>query len=1098
MTGAIGFQVPEETGALAISDIGVTGQQGFVQDLPAPTSKLVLHLATLAQSDRTRRAVAPVATGSVTIFAQPSPDEKVSGLSLQTVSLRVCLGLPRSPSWLLQCDTLKELSKAIKDFIVEPTVPLPDDLVETIAAYLRRHQKYDEAASDRLQEELMLIFDKYVRGNPATSGAWMGIMRRLLPVLQTPERILAWFDACRGLLDKTDHEKNIVNETIAALMDVVTLADEYHEIADDDSASNPFIDRLFTTWLDKFYPAYSEGNATAEHNERMLRDALGHFGRKRPKEFFASLNSCFIKKQYRKATLRFFCDYLQSQPPHLHQIMQTPLFTNLLTCLQQDTSTTVISAALTALIMLLPHMPSSLVPHLPTLFNIYARLLFWERERSGVLELPSHDSEQASRWEICSFEPETEDVTITHLSNYYTILYGLYPINFMDYIRKPQRYMRHANVSNPDEIEVQPTEIRHQSEQFRRCHVLHPNLYTLTIESEKTDFGRWIKSEAAEVVAECMSLCLAPETQHFVDQELPHLSGPSIAVINDDSDRVRSDPGLLSSSVTKVNHWRNAHLSSTDSIASDRTPSTMMRRGSLSSQRSARDSGELRFRETTLDSPTLPPQLAQSASHTQLQDMIKSNKVIKSSLHQSLANDSVPSLALSHQDSVADRPPTSMLPPPQTHSPASVTDGNAQIAHLQRQILLLQNDLSFERYLKQQHMAHIGELRRRQMVEAATEAETQNLILMNRNLKSRYEEAKMAETQVRKESEKSRALAKKWEADLANKVKTLREDSKKTHAELENARRELEESRREGDKLRRLVCDAEVKELNARQNMQSIEIHGAEIDRLKAEVNRLTRSERDNQAREVERQTAVNSAKDAQNQVEALKLKLAAAESEVQRTKKLFQTQVASLQGQISTAQEERDKPGSHSIKVLESALTANRAKQAEQEKQYKQLSRKYTALQSSLFDMQSEATVGPPRQQQTIERPRIPEPEMEYLSTSASMAGSPMLARPKPRRLLSDAEIYGTTAYSVTPSLGSNPPTPTSAVLHPLQQTVSAGPEGPDSLSMSPDSRYFSGGFGSKIRKESKDRQKDDNGKPKKEKRSTAFRGIRGFVNNS
>ncbi|KAL6861087.1 Hamartin domain-containing protein [Trichoderma novae-zelandiae] len=990
--------------------------------------------------------------------------------------------------------SLKELSKAIKDFIVEPTVPLPDDLIDTIAAYLRKREKYDDAASDRLQDELLLIFDKNVRGNPTASGAWLAILRRLLTVLRTPERILVWLEACKGILDKTGFDKNVVAEAMEFLDEVVAVSDEHHDDSGSDSAVNPLIDRLFEIWMEEFQPARFEGYQPSEHGEKMLGDALGKFGKKRPKEFFSSLDGYLIKKKYRKASLNFICSFIQSQPPHLHQVAQTPLFTDLLTCLQQDTSTTVVSAALTALIMLLPHMPSSLVPHLPTLFNIYARLLFWEKERSGTLESPFHDSEQASRWEVYAFEPEMEDTNIPHLSHYYTILYGLYPINFMDYIRKPQRYMRHANVPNADEIEVQPTEIRHQSEQFRRSHVLHPNFYTLTIETEKTDLGRWIKSEAAEVVAECMALCISPDSQMFGDHELVHLTDPSAQALNDDLSQLRSDPGLLSSSVTKVNAWRNSHLSTTESIASDRAPSTLMRQGSQSSHRSARESVEAtRAKDFGVESPS-GTQLLQSASHTQLQDLIRSNKAIKSSLHQSLANDSVPSLALSHQESAADRPSTMMTLPPQSHTPVSGENGgnNAQIAHLQRQLLLLQNDLSFERYLKQQHMAHIGELRRRQMAEAATEAEMQNLIMMNRNLKNRCEEAKMAEMQVRKESEKSRAMAKKWEADLANKLKNLREESKKMQTEIDSVRKELEESLRECEKLRKLVCDAEVKELNARQNMQSIEIHGAEIDRLKAEVERLSLSERDYQAREVERMAAVNAAEDAQNQVETLRLQLAASELEVQRTKKLLQSQVAALQAQLSEAREERNRPATASVAV-ESALAASRAKQAEMQKQYSLLTRKYTVLQSSLLDMQLEASVA-------TEKSSIAEGDEDGMSSSTG----PMSMKSGPLRHFSTAEAGEGSGYNATSSPGSHPGTPTSSVLQPLQPTSSAGTGGTDgqgsslNLSMSPERSYFSGGLQSMIRRDSKDKAKDEAGKPKKEKKSLGLRGIRGFVGSS
>ena len=698
----------------------------------------------------------------------------------------------------------------------------------------------------------------------------------------------------------------------------------------------------------------------------------------------------FIQKAYRKSALRFLCDFIRVQPPHLHQILQTSMFANLLTCLQQDTSTTVVSAALTTIIMLLPHMPSSLVPHLPTLFNIYARLLFWGQEISHA---PAHaddeDTTAPAAWETSSFDPDVDDQAIPHLSNYYTILYGLYPLNFMDYIRKPQRYLRHANAPSTDDIDVQPTELRHRSETFRRNHLLHPNFYSLTVESEKTDFSRWIKSEAAEVVADCMGLCTETGLYNFADLSVAVPGGVGSRADTDagDMEANKADVALLSGSAGHTEGWRNSQQ--TDSASSNQTPATMMRR---SSQSSSAGLG----RTAGTDSPTL----TLSASHTQLQDLIQSNKAIKSGLHQSLGNDSVPSL-LSNQESgqgpaqapaaLSSAPP---LIPGMAASPLSLSNSaNTQVAHLQKQILLLQNDLSFERYLKQQHMAHIGDLRRRQMAEAASEAETQNLILTNRNLRSRFEESKKAEMQTKKESEKSRAMAKKWEADLANKLKNLREESKKTHSDLEAVQRELDESRQECHKLRQLVCAAEVKELTWRQNAQSAEVASADADRLKNEITRLTKAERDYQSRDLQRQAAVDSASQAESEVEAFRMKISSLEHDTQRAQSMFQSQVAALQAQLSDTQEERERAPSASANLaVGSALAASRAKQAELQKQYGLLNRKYTALQSSLLDMQSE-------QEQSQQRaPPIVQPSLPQ-TDNLSMSTSPVLVKSRSHR---------------------------------------------------------------------------------------------------
>lgn len=745
-------------------------------------------------------------------------------------------------------------------------------------------------------------------------------------------------------------------------------------------------------------------------------------------------------KLYRKPVLMFFTDYIQSQPPHLHQVAQTSFFEHLLTCLQRDTSTTIVAAALTALIMLLPHMPSALVPHLPTLFNIYARLLFWDRERTGAIELPSHESEQKSDWEVCVYDTATEGLFVGNLSQYYTMLYGLYPINFMDYIRKPQRYLRHANISNADDIEVQPTEIRHQSEFFRRCHLLHPNFYTLTIESEKTDFSRWIKSDAAEVVTDCIGLCTTAEVEQFVDNgSVLEARSPDAAQF---PGRKKSDPLLLSNSVSKVDSWRNAQFASLDGAGA----AGMIRRASHSSQRSNRDGHDLKLRQNA-ESPT---PLTQSPSHTQLQDLIKSNKAIKSGLHQSLANESVASLTLSHADSAADRSIGQAMPPPpiphSSDSPAPTSDFRTQISYLQNQILLLQTELRFERYLKQQHITHIGDLRSRQVEEAATEAETQNLIMMNRSLKSRYEDAKKAEMQVRKESEKSRALVKNREADFQTKMRNLREESKKTHAELNSVREELEIAKTERLKLRNMLSQAEVRELSWKQNMQSIEIHGAEIDRLKAEVERLTLSERDNQAKELAKDEAVNEASQADTKILELKMLLDAQRREVERTKTLFQSQVATLQEQLTEAQEERSRPNGSAHLAVEGALAASRAKQAELQKQNDLLHRKYKVLQSSLLDMNSAAPL-------PVEPSRSQDAELNQ----RSKISSPTSTRPRAHRTVTGPEGHHEGELVTYPIDGRSGP----AISGGSHQPIS--PQRKDSTatqpqSRSPEQRYFGG----------------------------------------
>ncbi|KAF3350625.1 hypothetical protein VdG2_01089 [Verticillium dahliae VDG2] len=934
--------------------------------------------------------------------------------------------------------SLKDLSKAINAYYSNaPTLPLPDELTQAIEAYLDKHEKFDDQTSEKLHDELQVIYNSHVAGQPSRYASFIAIFRRFVTVIRTPARLFHWWDIMGESVEMNAvQEKGLLEESAAGTMDLLMMGDVYEQENKADGAVNPFAERLYLAWMDKHRPIESsqgdESDIGGGSTERPMREGLIAWGKKKPKDFLLLIDKYFIKSEYRSRSARML-------------------------------------------------------------------LLFWDNERTGTVEAASEDNDarsltSASGWEASTFCAESDDLEIRHLASYFTILYGMYPLNFTDYIRKPQRYLRHANAAESDEVDVQPTEIRDRSERFRQSHLLHPNFYTLTIDSEKTDLGRWLNCEPAELVADCMALRVPTDTVSSELMPAAQAAGAASSFFSDGSEGL--DPALLSGSGpdSNIDSWRNTQDSGRESQASSRIQSTVQRQPSQSSHLSNKDSTDTRSRGVDGDSPTLPPHLVVSSSHTHLQDMIQSNKAIKSGLHQSLANDSVPSLALSHADSFPEGlashvPSHAPTPAPVVPSPLSLAGTQTQSAYLQRQVMLLQNDLNFERYLKQQHMAHIGELRRKQVREAASEAEAQHLILANRNLRNRLDDAKKAEMQIRKESERSRTLAKKWESDLSAKLRTLREESKKTKTTEESLRRELLSAKQEGEKLRKIVCDAEVKELNSRQNMQSVEIEAAEISRLKAEVDRLTMSERDLQAKEVERQTAMNSAAESDNRSEILDLKLASKERELEKTKKLCQSQIAALTMQLAEAREGRRPRRTVTAgdeTTAEGTLAASRAKQAELQKQYTNLMRRFTVLQSQYED--GKLAVGSVTSQGRNEFPFRMEGD-----DGSTYSSSPVNVRSRPHRVFSDSDYLdpATSSFNTTPALDTKPSTPAPTV------STSPGTEGAGSGSnASPDQRiYGRGEWGvqNRIRKEEKGKKREDG--DKKEKKSAGIRGIRGFV---
>jgi hypothetical protein len=866
-----------------------------------------------------------------------------------------------------------------------------------------------------------------VKDRPDKYGAFLAILRELRPGLRTPSRIFKWWDRLLDpVMEHVGREKGLAKEVMDHTLDLLA-DDEYNDPAAwSEEGLLPLVNRLLTRWME-VRESQPSLNSSTELKEQMIKEALMAFGKRDPKGFMTALNGFMVKREHRNSALGLLCAFVSSGPPHLHLILQTPLFVNILHSLQKDESTATVNLALIALVMILPFIPSSLVPFLPTLFNIYARLLFWDRDSYFAqqhTEMGAENGEAGAGipWDKSLLDPDYDGHSLSYLPEYFTILYGLYPINFLDYIRKPQRYLRHAN--NAEDIDVQAMEIRDRSERFRKQHLLHPNFYNLTIETEKTDLSRWIKSEADEVLADCMALYVdrTPDYDHI--RPITPAHGAPVSITGGGPDQEGFESALLGS----PSNADASHPALPKPLSLGRPSVLSERPASQSSHPSGCDMSENRSRGQGGDSPTLPSHLVQSSSHTQLQDLIHSNKVIKSGLHQSLTNDSVPSLVLSPQEHGAEKSPTQ---PPRSQPSRALGGSNAelgdQVALLQHQRLLLINDLQYERFIKQQHMIHMGELRRRQIRVSATEAETQNLVMANRSLKQRLDEAKRGEAQVKKEFDHRRNMAKKWETDLSNKLRVLREEQKKWHAEGSELREQLERANAECESLRRIVEEAEKKRLESEQNLVAVDISTAMIESLKGEIARLSASERALQGKELKMKTATQAAMAAEARAEQMALEVAAREELLRQAEEGYRAQIDDLSTQLAKAlRENQRKPANDVAAVYESALSAARTKNTDLQKQYSALMRKFTVLQSQLLDLQSAASSSLARTD----------------AETTPMPKSPIAIRNRPHRGFSDPEIADGTPYSAaSPPLE---PVSTSLGAPSHRPSTPPGPSGP------------------------------------------------------
>ncbi|KAI9787214.1 MAG: hypothetical protein M1839_003449 [Geoglossum umbratile] len=898
--------------------------------------------------------------------------------------------------------SLKEVVRALILALSSPKLShsLPEELQQVVQLYLDRHQNIEDHESQRLHDELLNLYNKYVAKDADKHPTFMAALRQLRPAIKGTTRLLEWWDLLvRPTLDSLGQEKAVISDAGAILLSVLVYDEDEDEDGEKARASAIFTGKLLEVYLDKTRLLTGDGQKVLPEDERYrfvsnhLESLLVSFGRKRPKDFLTAIDALVVEREYRSQALSLLGTFVRFQPPHLHQVLQTPLLEHLLTCLMVDTSTTVLSLALTTLVMFLPHIPNSLVPYLPRLFIVYSRILCWERyspARSDESEdadrpMPKPGSISDPTWGKLDYSFDSTDSTIPELVHYFTFLYGLYPLNFMSYIRKPYKYLQNARFPGADEADLDEVAIRHRTEQFQQIHLLHPNFFNMTVEAELTDLNRWMKSEPADVVAECMGLCATipscpddpgpPPTAKLPD--IPEAFVPtedipmqSLLSMDEEGLTVGNEVGSLGECRPHSN-WRNTQSTLAVSHLSYGAPEHLqiLRKSSQHSNshhssrsngtHSRKESPAFKARDNALDSPTLPAHLVGSNTEAKLQDMLHTQESLRSSVHQSLPNESVNSLNPQEAPSPGlDAYINSLAQSTVARSPAArpaSSDAQGNIAFLQREVMLLRNDLNFERYLKQQHISHIGQLQRKHIREATVEAETQNLINTNRALKLRLEESKLSYAKLRKETMASKNHAKKWEAELNARIRTLREEQKQWRAEEEAVRRELRSARQECDHLRRLVVESEAKELLSKQKLQSLDSNLAALDQLRNEVEMLSARLRRYEAKEDEYEMAKQNEENVITELETMRLKMRAREGEREKMRRSYEQRITELESRVnSKGNPIPSSPSAGFQSMLDSALAASHSRFAHLKKAHNHLLARYSELEMKLIELQA------------------------------------------------------------------------------------------------------------------------------------------------
>ncbi len=162
------------------------------------------------------------------------------------------------------------------------------------------------------------------------------------------------------------------------------------------------------------------------------------------------------------------------------------------------------------------------------------------------------------------------------------------------------------------------------------------------------------------------------------------------------------------------------------------------------------------------------------------------------------------------------------------------------ISFLQRENLLLRNELNFELYLKEQHLRHIGRLHREKVTDTALEAERQNLYHTVRTLRTAHAAQHAELERCRAEASATKSRHVQWEADLNNKLKAYREERKAWTTEARQLKAQAEEDSANIASLTRQLEESGAQLFELRTKMEADEPKLAKLEAYEAKIAQLT------------------------------------------------------------------------------------------------------------------------------------------------------------------------------------------------------------------------------------------------------------------
>ncbi|GAA5852088.1 hypothetical protein JCM8547_000154 [Rhodosporidiobolus lusitaniae] len=241
-----------------------------------------------------------------------------------------------------------------------------------------------------------------------------------------------------------------------------------------------------------------------------LEECLVSWGDKAPKAFFTRLSPHLTPSTPSLLpTLSLLLSFLSRHSTKTYHALSTPLLSNLITTALTSPCAAVVTLAVKCLVIVVVTLPIIVGEEaLLGIFAVYGRVAGWEEAEMAELARGGGGG-AADPSDLHGLLPSNPPSPLS----LFTVLYGIYPLNFTSFLRNAAAYLREKGWKGPlgdgDFGGLSAGAVRERSEPLLRLHTLHPSLFTSDAfspsasSSELSDTSRWTRLEAADVMALC-------------------------------------------------------------------------------------------------------------------------------------------------------------------------------------------------------------------------------------------------------------------------------------------------------------------------------------------------------------------------------------------------------------------------------------------------------------------------------------------------------------------------------------------------------------------------------------------------------------------